>query len=137
MARPRRPITGSWLVTADCCGRVRHNHQTRKGVSGVQKGLVICLEHWEPVHELTKNPPGKGVRPERPATAPLTGPPEHTGSTTTVNGVVVGVYQDPTIPENYQTTASTYAGVTVDPETQNGFQWTPPVRLKKPDGSYV
>ena len=136
MASPRRPITGSWVVTADCCGRVRHNHQVRKGTSQAQKGLVICHEHWEPEHPLLTNPPGKGLKPEPPSRGILTGDKGHTGQSVLVAGHRVGLYADPTVPENYQTASSALSGVTVDAEVQKGFQWSPPVRLKKPDGSY-
>lgn len=48
MARRRhRYIPGAHLVKTDCCGRVVHNTQVRRGASETQRGFVVCVDHWD------------------------------------------------------------------------------------------
>ena len=78
MAKRPKLKWGNWLVTTDCCGRVRHNTQVKRGVSEVQAGLIICIDHWEPLHRLTTHPPGRNVKSEKRPKWPVTEKPRHT-----------------------------------------------------------
>lgn len=70
-----KTVGGDYLVTADCCGRVRYYSQVRTGTSTRQRGFLICPEHFDEDQPLDRT---QDLGQEPRVEGPITGPPRQT-----------------------------------------------------------